>query len=140
MAWQNVLGAFHSQQYWLVGLSFTAIALAPFTAPASPAWRAGMAAALLALGSGFLAAVVILLVLGGRLLRASASLRSWWPTVLLLTALVATGDLTRARSTTTRNSRRRPCTTSSFTCSAAWSGRSAGRTGPDRSSGCAGPS
>src|SRR5437763_7781575 len=33
LAWQNVLEGFHSQQYWLVGLSTLAIAVFPFASP-----------------------------------------------------------------------------------------------------------
>src|SRR5438876_741033 len=72
LAWQNILGGFHSQQYWLLGLSFVAIVLLPFARPWSAGWWIGAAAAILALGtmgSGFLAAAVVLLLVGFRLLR-----------------------------------------------------------------------
>jgi hypothetical protein len=98
VAWQNVLGGFHSQQYWLAGLSFAAIALVPFARTGSLGWWTGIVAAVLALGtmgSGFLAAAVVLVVLGWRLLRGNATLRETWPALALMSALVAFGLLTR---------------------------------------------
>ena len=38
LAWENILGGFHSQQYWLLGLSALAIALLPFARPWTGAW------------------------------------------------------------------------------------------------------
>jgi hypothetical protein len=48
LAWQNVLGGFHSQQYWLAALSFAALVTLPFRRAGSAAWWGGVAAALLA--------------------------------------------------------------------------------------------
>lgn len=98
VAWQNVLGGFHSQQYWLAGLSFAAIVSVPFVRTGGPAWWGGVLAALLALGtmgSGFIAAAVVLVVLGWRWWRREASLRETWPTWVVMAALVAVGLLTR---------------------------------------------
>lgn len=98
LAWQNVLGGFHSQQYWLLLTSFTAIVLWPFARPWSTAWWAAAAAAVLALftmGSGFLAAAVVLVVVAFRLLRRETTVRAMWPALVLGTALVAIGFLTR---------------------------------------------
>jgi hypothetical protein len=98
LAWQNVLGGFHSQQYWLLGLSFAAIVVLPFVRAWTFAWWLGLFAAILALGSmgsGFLAAAVILLVLGWRLLRRESAARDVWPTLLFGIVLVAVGLATR---------------------------------------------
>lgn len=98
LAWQNVLGGFHSQQYWLVGLSFTAIALLPFARTGRTAWWLGAVAAILVLGSmgsGFLAAAVVLALLAYRLFVRETRWRDAWPAGLLCLALVVVGDLTR---------------------------------------------
>ncbi len=98
LAWQNILGGFHSQQFWLLGLSFAAIVTLPFARPGGGAWWLGLLSALLALGSmgsGFLAAVVVLLVLGWRLARRQTGWRNTWLTLLLLAAVVALGAATR---------------------------------------------
>jgi len=65
-AWQNVLGGFHSQQILLIGLSVGAIALLLSAKEWTPRWWLGIACSVLALftmGSGLLAAVVVILVL-----------------------------------------------------------------------------
>ena len=98
LAWQNILGGFHSQQYWLLVTSFTAIVVLPFARLWSPAWWAAASAAVLALftmGSGLLAGAVILVVLGFRLLRRETTLRAVWPALALCCALVVIGLLTR---------------------------------------------
>ncbi len=98
LAWQNVLGGFHSQQYWLVGLSTAAVATLPFARPWGASWWAGALAAVLAcgsMGSGFLAAFVVLLVIGWRAGRAETSWREAWPALVLCLGLVALGLLTR---------------------------------------------
>jgi hypothetical protein len=98
VAWQNVLGGFHSQQYWLLGLSLAAIVLLPFARPWTRRWWCGTAAATLALGSmgsGFLAAAVVLMVIGWRLLRRDAAFREIRPTLAAMAGLVALGALTR---------------------------------------------
>jgi hypothetical protein len=97
-AWQNVLGGFHSQQYWLIGLSFTAIVTLPFAPAWSGRWWIGTAAAILVLGSmasGFFAATVVAMLLGWRLIRREIAFRAACPTLLLAAALIAIGVITR---------------------------------------------
>jgi hypothetical protein len=98
LAWQNLLGGFHSQQYWLIGLSFIAIVTVPFARRASAAWWAGIIAAILAMGSmgsGFFAAGVIAAVVAWRWLRREIAATDAWPTLVLMAALVAVGLATR---------------------------------------------
>ncbi len=98
LAWQNVLGGFHSQQYWLVALSLAAIVTLPFARPWSGAWWAAVAAALLALltmGSGLLAGATVLAVVVFRWLRRETTLREAWPTLAVCAVAVAIGLLTR---------------------------------------------
>jgi hypothetical protein len=97
-AWQNVLGGFHSQQYWLAGLSFAAIVTLPFARALSAAWWLGALSAVLVLGSmgsGFLAAFAVMLVIAFRLFRRETTLRTAAPTLALCLALVLIGVLTR---------------------------------------------
>jgi len=97
LAWENILGGFHSQQYWLIGLSFAAIVTLPFASPWSACWWLGAFSALLALGSmasGFLASAVVASVVGFRLLRRETTLAGALPTLTLATALVCLGALT----------------------------------------------
>ena len=98
VAWQNVLGGFHSQQYWLLGLSLIAIVTLPFTRPASGAWWLGAAAALFALatmGSGLLAAAVVIGLVGWRCWQREVRLRDVWPTLVLAASIAALGWATR---------------------------------------------
>ena len=98
LAWQNILGGFHSQQYWLLVTSFAAVVVLPFARPWSAAWWAGIGAATLALftmGSGLLAAAVVLVMLGFQWLRGETKLRAAWPTLIWCVILVAAGALTR---------------------------------------------
>jgi hypothetical protein len=98
LAWQNILGGFHSQQYWLLGLSFAAIVTLPFARTGSARWWIGALSAILALGSmgsGFLAAAVVLALVVWRIARAETTLRATWPTLALSVALIAVGLLTR---------------------------------------------
>lgn len=97
-AWQNVLGGFHSQQYWLVGLSLLAMGLLPHARPWSAGWWLGAAAcalALLSMGSGLLAGAVAVLVCGWRWVRAEIGTREAWPTLVVALACVALGLATR---------------------------------------------
>lgn len=98
LAWQNVLGGFHSQQYWLLGLSCITIAVLPFARPWRAAWWTGVAAAVLALGSmgsGFVAAGVVGVVLAWRIWRRQSTWREAWPTLLICAAIIAVGLATR---------------------------------------------
>ena len=66
IAWQNVLGGFHSQQYFLLWFSLAALALLLTAPPWTGRWWGGVACAALALfsmGSGLLAAGVAAAVL-----------------------------------------------------------------------------
>ncbi|PTX92588.1 hypothetical protein DB354_14775 [Opitutus sp. ER46] len=95
---QNLLSGFHSQQYWLIGLSLIAIALLPFSRPASRRWWAGLAAAILVLGSmgsGYLAATTVFGVVLWRALCRETSFRSAWPTLLVTGLITAFGEATR---------------------------------------------
>ena len=97
-AWQNTLGGFHSQQYWLLGLSLITLVILPFTHPRQGEWWLGLLAGsvvLLSMCSGLLAAAAVLVVLTFRIIRRSATLREAWPTVLVCVALCAVGWLTR---------------------------------------------
>ncbi len=98
LAWQNILGGFHSQQYWLLGLSFAAIVTLPFARPGSGPWWFGALGTVLALGSmgsGLFAAAVIVMLLGWRWLSARTTLREVWPTLLVCVATIAVGVMTR---------------------------------------------
>jgi len=97
-AWQNVLGGFHSQQFFLVGLALTAIALLPFSAPFSARWWMGAAATFLGLfsmASGFFGAVVVIGLLGVQYFRRERTLMSAWPTLVICAAATAIGWFTR---------------------------------------------
>ena len=98
IAWQNVIGGFHSQQYWLLGLSFAAMVALPFARPWRLGWWAAALAAALALltmGSGFLASVLIFAAVAWRWLRGDTTARDAWPTLTVTAALVVVGLLTR---------------------------------------------
>lgn len=97
-AWQNILGGFHSQQYWLVALSFVTIAALPDARPWSGGWwvAVGIAAlALLTMGSGLLAAAVAFAVVGFRILRGETAARAAWPTLAAAGLITAIGLITR---------------------------------------------
>lgn len=99
VAWQNVLGGFHSQQYWLIATSVIAMMVLPFARPWSAAWWGAVAAgwlALVTMGSGFFAALVVLTWVGFRLLRRQTTWREMWPTLAICGAILVTGVLTRA--------------------------------------------
>jgi hypothetical protein len=97
LAWQNILGGFHSQQYWLLGLSFAVIVAWPWTQP----WRAGWwvalltaALALVSMGSGFLASAVVFGILVVQWIGRETTLRRAWPTFVATIALTAVGWFT----------------------------------------------
>lgn len=98
LAWQNLLGGFHSQQYWLIVLSLGAIATLPFARTGTRRWWFGLGCSILALGtmgSGFLAAAVVVGLLVWRLLRRETSFRDCWLTLVIVSAEVVVGLLTR---------------------------------------------
>jgi hypothetical protein len=98
VAWQNILGGFHSQQYWLVLLSFAAIVTLPGARAWSLRWFLGAGVSILALGtmgSGFFAAAMVLCLEVFRLGRRHTTLRAAWPTLALTLALIVVGLLTR---------------------------------------------
>ncbi len=98
VAWQNVLGGFHSQQYWLLGLSFLALVWLPLSRAGAGAWWAGLAAAILVLGSmgsGLVAAATAMVVIALRTWRREVTFRQAAPTLLVAGAIVVFGLLTR---------------------------------------------
>lgn len=98
VAWQNVLAGFHSQQFWLVGFSLGAIITLPLVRPWSGAWWFGALSAFLVLGSmgsGFLASVAVLIVLGYRFALRELSWREALPTLVVTVLCIAIGVLTR---------------------------------------------
>lgn len=101
LAWENPIAGFHSQQYFLLGFSFGAIALLPAAAPWTPRWWTGATCALAALGtmgSGFFAAAVVLLVLalqGWRDRDLGGTFRRSAPTLVVCLLLIALGALGR---------------------------------------------
>ena len=97
-AWQNILGGFHSQQFFLVGLALIAIALLPFNAPLSGRWWIGAAAALLGLlsmASGLFGAVVVIGLLGVQWIRRERTLGSALPTLAVCAVATLVGWFTR---------------------------------------------
>lgn len=98
VAWQNILGGFHSQQYWLLVLSFVAIVTLPYARAWSVSWWLGTLSAALVLGSmgsGLLAAAIVLLLVLWRILKDGVTMRSAWPTLVFSAAIVIVGLATR---------------------------------------------
>ena len=98
LAWQNNLGGFHSQQYFLLGLSCAAICAATYARPWSAPWWLGFACtalAMLSMGSGFLAASAILVVVALRGWRGAIRPAEAWPTLALCIAFNLVGWFTR---------------------------------------------
>lgn len=98
LAWQNILGGFHSQQFFLIGLSCAAIILLPAARAGSGRWWLGVSCAVLALGSmasGLFAAAVVGALVVWRLLRGEVRLRAAAPTLGIAAAIVLLGALTR---------------------------------------------
>ena len=97
-AWHNVIAGFNSQQFFLIGLSFGAIACVPASRPGSRRWWLGascMALAMVSMASGFLAAAIVLGLTLLLLVRREQSLASAAPTLVIAAVLVAIGCLTR---------------------------------------------
>jgi hypothetical protein len=98
LAWENILGGFHSQQWWLIGLSALAILHWPFARPWSPRWWFGAVTAVLALGSmapGFVAAGIVAILVADRWRRAEITVREATPTLALAGLVVAAGLVLR---------------------------------------------
>lgn len=96
LAWQNVISAFHSQQYFLLLLSFGAIALLPTSPAWSARWWIGFASGLLALfsmASGFLAAIAAAAVVAVEAWRGPRLWRDQWPTLAACALLTGLGVL-----------------------------------------------
>jgi hypothetical protein len=98
LAWENILGGFHSQQWWLIGLSALALVHWPFAPTWSARWWFGAGAATLALGSmatGFVAAALAGVVAADRWRRRELPARDAVPTLLFAGAIGAAGLLLR---------------------------------------------
>lgn len=98
LSWHNMVSGFHSQQFFLLGLSFAVIALLPLSKPGSRDWWMGAACAglaLLSMGSGFLAAAVAVGVVLSRLLLREIKPRDVWPTLLIGATVCVVGWATR---------------------------------------------
>ena len=96
--WENLVHGFHSQQFFLTGLSFGAIAWLPFAAPWSGRWWVGAFCAMFAMvsmASGFFAAAVVLVLSVLRIRRRETSLLAAAPALALCAAIVAVGWSTR---------------------------------------------
>jgi hypothetical protein len=98
LSWRNVVTGFHSQQFFLIGLSLGAIVWLPFARTASARWWLGAACAALALGSmasGLLAAAVVIVLLALRIVRREASWLAVAPSFALCAALLLAGLVSR---------------------------------------------
>lgn len=101
LAWENPIAGFHSQQYFLLGFSFGALALLSAAPPWTPRWWAGAACAVAALGtmgSGFFAAAIVLPVLGLQGWRdrdLGGTFRRTLPTVVVCLLVIGLGVLGR---------------------------------------------
>jgi hypothetical protein len=97
-AWHNVIAGFNSQQFFLIGLSFGAIAALSAALPWSRRWWLGatcMTLAMISMASGFFAAAVVLGLMLLFLIRREITWSAAAPTLLLAAILVAIGCLTR---------------------------------------------
>lgn len=94
LAWQNVIAGFHSQQYFLLGFSILTLWLLPFERPFTRRWWLGISAAALAyfsMGSGFLAASAVLVVLSLDLVYGHRRWEHLWPTFVACLLITAVG-------------------------------------------------
>jgi len=99
LAWQNVLGGFHSQQLFLIGFSCGAVVWLPESVPWSRRWWLGAGCSVLALGtmgSGFFAAPAVAGLVALRLWRRESSVRFAAPALILCAAEIAVGWFSRA--------------------------------------------
>ena len=98
LAWQNVIAGFHSQQFFLIVLSFAAIVCLIEAPPWSRNWWLGAVCALLALGSmatGFFASVVVIGVLSLRVQKKEIPAPATTAALVFCTAIAAVGWFTR---------------------------------------------
>jgi hypothetical protein len=98
LAWQNVIAGFHSQQFFLIGLSFGAIVCLGEARPWSRAWWLGAICAVLALGSmatGFLASLIVICILSVRVQKREIPGPATTVTLFLCTVVAAVGWFTR---------------------------------------------
>ena len=97
-----MVAGFHSQQLFLIGLSFGAIAWLGQAAPWSRAWWLGAACAVLALGSmatGFVASAVVIVILSWRVQKKEIPAPTTTATLFFCAAVTAVGWFTRATVT-----------------------------------------
>lgn len=93
-AWQNLLGGFHSQQYFLLGFSTIAIVYLVISRPWSPGWWWGVTCAVLSLftmASGLLAAMAVIATFGAIGIRHRRLAFDQWPTVVVCVVIVVIG-------------------------------------------------
>ncbi|MBI5771395.1 MAG: hypothetical protein HZA93_26715 [Verrucomicrobia bacterium] len=98
LAWQNVTGGFHSQQYLLLALSLATLVALPFSRPWSLGWWLAVvssALALLTMGSGMLAPALVFSAVAWRCFRGDDSWRAAWPTLTASGLIAAIGFATR---------------------------------------------
>jgi len=98
VAWQNILGGFHSQQCFLLGFSVAAIWFSVLPKSGSAAWWLGCVLALLAnftMGSGLLAAAAIAGLGLVRFVGKRASWQATWPTLVMAASAIGVGILLR---------------------------------------------
>lgn len=98
VASQNVLSGFSSAQFFLIGLSWGAVAALPAAEPYERKWWVGVACAVLALGSlgtGFFAAAVVFGMLCLQVWRGSRRWSSAAPGLAVCTLTIIAGGLLR---------------------------------------------
>ncbi|HEX3729179.1 MAG TPA: hypothetical protein VHV47_05210, partial [Opitutaceae bacterium] len=98
LSWQNVIAGFHSQQFFLIGLSFAALAGLTMAEAWTAGWWLGAVSGVLALGSmasGFFAAPLAAMLLLCRRARGETT-AALLPTLVLGAAVGAGGWLAKA--------------------------------------------
>jgi hypothetical protein len=99
LAWENLINGFHSQQFFLIGLSFGTIACLCEASPWSRKWWLGAICAILALGSmatGFFAPAVVIVVLSWRVQKREIPAPTTTATLFFCAAITAVGWFTHA--------------------------------------------
>ena len=98
LAWENILGGFDSQQFFLIGLAVAGIVWLPFAEPFRLRWWLGAASIVLSLGSmasGFFAAAIVAGLLTFQLERARRPLSSAVPGLMVCGGAIAIGVMSR---------------------------------------------